>query len=159
MWIAPSSSIICLVGLFIRRLQYTFFFIFIFKKVLSKSEHLNRGIEEIILLESGVRRNPYFCLKCLKIKELWDFESDLYPCCTPILYGFLERQNFVNWLPSIKKPLDSSNRSYILVVTEFTMPLTFMRNPVRLFYPIKIRKEVHKTGSLFCGYWKRDIWK
>ena len=25
------------------------------------------------------RQNPYFCLKCLKIKKLWDFESDLYP--------------------------------------------------------------------------------
>ena len=28
------------------------------------------------------RQNPYFCLKCLKIKDSWDLESDLYPCCT-----------------------------------------------------------------------------
>ena len=46
----------------------------------------------------------------------------------------------------------SRRTSYTLVVTEFTKPLTFMRNPVRLFYPIKIKKEVHKTESLFCGY-------
>ena len=31
------------------------------------------------------RQNPYFCLKCLKIKGLRDMERDLYPCCTPIL--------------------------------------------------------------------------
>ena len=105
------------------------------------------------------RQNPYFCLKCLKIKGLRDLERDLYPCYTPIFYGCLERQDFVNGLPSIKKILDNCNRSYILVITELTTPLTFMRNPVRLFYPIKIKKEVHKTGSLFCGYWKRNIWK
>lgn len=33
------------------------------------------------------RQNPYFCLECLKIKTLWEVESDLYPCCTPILCG------------------------------------------------------------------------
>ena len=33
-----------------------------------------------------------------------------------------------------KKTLDNCNRSYILVITELTTPLTFMRNPVRLFY-------------------------
>ena len=131
------------------------------------------GIPEAAFLEEGVwrdvicvpRQNPYFCLKYLKIKTLWEVESDLYPCCTPILYGCLDRQYFVNGLLSIKKTLDSSNRSYILVITELTTPLTFMRNQVRLFCfliqskSIKIKKEVHKTGSLFCGYWKRDIWK
>ena len=30
------------------------------------------------------------------VRLIEDFESDLYPCCTLILYGFLERQNFVN---------------------------------------------------------------
>ena len=66
---------------------------------------------------------------------------------------------------SIKKTLDSSNRSYILVITELTTPLTFMRNQVRLFCFLiyskstKNNKEDHNTVSLFCGYWKRDIWK
>ena len=43
------------------------------------------------------RQNPYFCLKCLKIKGLRDLESDLYTCCTPILKILL------TGLPSIKK--------------------------------------------------------
>ena len=106
------------------------------------------------------RQNQYFCLKCLKIKDFWGWDE----ICTPILYEYLERQNFVNGLPSIKKTLDNCNRSYILVITELTTPLTFMRNPVRLFYPIKFyqnryKKEVPKTRSLFYRFWKRDIWK
>ena len=110
------------------------------------------------------RQNPYFCLKWLKIKDFWVWGWDLYPCCTPILYEYLERQDFVNGLPSIKKILDNCNRSYILVITELTTPLTFMRNPVRLFYPIKFyqnryKKEVPKTRSLFYRFWERDIWK
>ena len=34
---------------------------------------------------------PYFCLKCLKIKDSWGWESDLYPCCTPYLARVLRQ--------------------------------------------------------------------
>ena len=63
-----------------------------------------------------------------------------------------DRDYAIKSMKEITFQMASHAQDYLEVTIE-------MRNPVRLFYPIKIKKEVHKTGSLFCGYWKRDIWK
>ena len=56
------------------------------------------------------RQNPYFCLKWLKIKALWEVESDLYPCYTPLFYV---KEKILTGLPSIRRKIKKENLSVI----------------------------------------------